>query len=204
MLRAIDCLCIWLALFGCGVAVSAARAQDNFVCGNLYLRVTPDPATSGNWFLFQVFRHEGGRESPVLAGTPFTPAVPSARCVGGLVLMIAFSLQHPVTLLRFSSSRMGLVCSNCWVMATTKFEGMSSSFRRGRGYLRTLANAFPPNTAIYSTTESGSRAGPTTRRTYRAIGLDHEPYGSRCLCGWLDLWLVHDYLDHIDQKGDWP
>jgi hypothetical protein len=91
----IDCLCIWLALVGCGVAASTARAQDNFVCGNLYLRVTPDTdrvySSRGDWFLFQVFRRGGGKESPVLSGTQFTQFVPNARCVGGLVLMVAFS-----------------------------------------------------------------------------------------------------------------
>lgn len=91
---AINSFCIWLAVVGCGVAASVARAQDNLICGNLRFQAGPDvdgvASTSGSWFMFQVFHRMGDRESPVLSSTPFTPAIPSARCVGGSVLMVAF------------------------------------------------------------------------------------------------------------------
>jgi hypothetical protein len=80
--------------FSPGHTASDAHAQDYLSCGNLYLRVSPDSdhriSTSGSWFLFQVFRRSGGDESPLLTDLPYTPYKPSARCIGGSVLMIAF------------------------------------------------------------------------------------------------------------------
>jgi hypothetical protein len=115
---AINCLCIWLVLVGCGVIGSVARAQDNFVCGNLYLRVTPDPdriiSAGDNWYFLQVFRYEGDRASPILPSPPFTQAVPVARCVGGSILMFAFifSSGDPAAVLVFQSGARQLVLLN--------------------------------------------------------------------------------------------
>jgi hypothetical protein len=60
------CLCLGVAFVGSGYSIGPANAQDNVSCGELFGRVAEEEDGRGNTHKFQIFRHFGGGETPVL------------------------------------------------------------------------------------------------------------------------------------------